>query len=63
MLSAMLIGVDRSMAQIYFKFLLYAAVSRKSGGKNLPVTELGRNHINDTALDVAGHQAADSVSE
>ena len=35
MLSAMLIEADRSMAQIYFKFLLYAAVSRKSGGKKL----------------------------
>ena len=59
----MRIGADRSTAQIYFKILLYAAVSRKSGGKNLPVTELGRSHINDTALDVVGRQAADSISE
>ena len=63
MLSAMLIEADRSMARVSFRFLLYAVVSRKSGGKNLPVTEFGRNCINDTAWDMAGRQAAGSISE
>ena len=63
MLGAMLIEADRSMARVSFKFLLYAVVSRKSGGKNLPVAEPGRNCINDTAWDMAGRQAAGSISE
>ena len=40
MLGAMLIEADRSMVRVSFKFLLYAVVSRKNGGKNLPVEEL-----------------------
>ena len=63
MLGAMLIEADRSMVRVSFKFLLYAVVSRKNGGKNLPVEELGRNCINDTAWDMVGRQAAGGISE